>query len=78
MIEVTNRIQRLQILYRNHGAQLQSVNILGLRDESNMHKDIYNDFIISFDDKEPYMCKATTDPSVSTSKTKYYSKPIAH
>jgi len=64
MIEVTNRIQRLQILYRNHGAQLQSVNIIGLRDESNMHKDIYNDFIIAFDSKEAYMFNATTDPSV--------------
>ena len=64
MIEVTNRIQQLQILYRNHGAELQDVNILGLRDESNMRNDIYNDYIIAHNNHEAYMFNATTDPSV--------------
>lgn len=64
MIEVTNRIQQIRLLYRNHAADLQSVNILGLRDESNMRNDIYNDYIIAHDEHEAYMFNATTDPGV--------------
>lgn len=64
MIEISNRLREIRLLYRNHGAELQGVNILGLRDESNMRNDIYNDYIIAHNDHESYMFNATTDPSV--------------
>ena len=64
MIDISNKIQSIKLLYRNHAAELQDVNILGLRDESNMRNDIYNDYIIAHDEHEAYMFNATTDPSV--------------
>jgi len=64
MIDISSKIQQIRLLYRTHGADLQDVNILGLRDESNMRNDIYNDYIIAHNNHEAYMFNATTDPSV--------------
>ena len=61
---------KLKSIYARYGIPWEDINIFGIRDESNMKQDVWNDIIgaiIDEDDNRPQMflaAPATTDPGV--------------
>jgi hypothetical protein len=77
-MDITNKLNDIKKIWRNHGAIWQNIIIIGLRDESNSHKDIYNDFIIVANENEAHIFNASTDPGVYYTNNPIDSEGCAH
>lgn len=63
-----NFYNHLKNLYLEHGAQWDNINIFGVRDVTNVKKDVFNDYIGVAIDNKVHLFKGTCDPSVYWTK----------
>lgn len=58
----------LKEYYLDNRIPLSKFNVIGIRDETDMSKDVINDRLGFFTDTELFLCPGTTDPSVYWTK----------
>lgn len=58
------KIDWLRQYYLKNNLPLQTFNLIGIRDEANMSKDVINDKLGFFTDWELFLAEGTTDPGV--------------
>jgi hypothetical protein len=66
-IELSNTksiIQWLENYYRQNNFEIQELNLIGIRDTSNIQQDVINDWIGFWTKETFFLTKGTTDPSV--------------
>lgn len=56
--------QKLLKYYSENGIPIQGFNLFGIRNETGLNKDIINDLLGFFTEKEFFACQGTTDPGV--------------
>jgi hypothetical protein len=64
------RIVWLNGYYKKNSLPIKEINLFGIRDSSDIEKDVINDYLGFFTKDEFFICKGTTDPSVFYTKNK--------